>query len=161
MIPIHTKVRFGAIDDALRSGVGTSVLPRLHDLSRGSGTCFGFFHCMGDVFESYGKNDISVICISALPNDKGLSAIREEQGAGRRCGVIVRTEDRALWRELSELHAKTPLMFVVAIYGPKKEIPKLFPGARIYSDGGELDLVGEQVARFIWNVTGKEAVSAK
>ncbi len=152
------QIRFAASDDHLRKEL-SPVISHLHGLSRGREITFGFFHCLGDTFESYGKDDLSVICISALPNDPGIRIIREEQSEGRACGIIMRTEDRELWAKLVEAHAKTPLLFIVATGGPKEKFKEMFPGIHVECFSDLDPPFDKRVADFIFKSVAERPVS--
>jgi len=125
-------VRFAAWDERLRGEI-SRIIGHLHRLSEGSQLAFGFYDILGMDDHCYGPNDPSIICVSALPNDPNVERLAEDQRKGRPCAVIMRTEDRQKWRELSEAHKTHPLLFVIATGGPREQLKSMFPGITVES----------------------------
>ena len=156
MNTVQRKGRFAVFGgERVRSGV-SNIISHLHQLSGTTETSFGLFHCLGDVFESYGRNDISIVCISASQDDRGIDLVRHEFESGRPCGVIMDTENRNQWDQLREIHAEHPLLFLIAPRGPKETLSSLFRGITVESKLSDLDPPYDRmIAEYIWGTVSK------
>ncbi|OGG51145.1 hypothetical protein A2704_01335 [Candidatus Kaiserbacteria bacterium RIFCSPHIGHO2_01_FULL_54_36b] len=148
---MNARIQFFAHDRTLRQLICADLTPHFPEQAKP-------VPVSGDLVISCAQ--LLVVGISAIPADTFMSAIEASNARKIPCGILVRTADPRTWRKLSEVHARTPFLFVAAMYGPRKEIPKLFPGARVFTDGGELELSGQNIARLIWEVAQRKTISA-
>jgi hypothetical protein len=144
---VRTTLHFQVADSVLREEITNGILPHLPKGQIG-------FHNEGA--EWCPDTCLVAVCVSDLPSDRYLPAIRSAHARGIPCGIIVRMENRTKWHELSQLHGHVKFRFVVAVGGPRTELEAMFPGTCIASDITDLIVPGKQIAGFLWRAITRE-----
>lgn len=138
-------LHFAIFDQQLQQEVARGVVPYLAD-TFGLGYFFGndARSCLDGI-----SVEVFVVGVSELPKDTWREVIDTCQSKQQPCGVIMRTQDPAKWRQLAQMHQQRSFAFIVAVGGPRSDFKQMFPMTPILCDVSDLTIPGPQIARFM------------